>query len=139
MTRSNNGMKIRTRRGFNTCKTTVERIGYKYSIISVTMCSHLLVHILPHIQTHLHYTKHRMIPHLSPFTLKTLFPLHLSFQISQGISFTLKLFLPIIWELFPPILTYHLHFHSPQEDVMARRKEALGIVEQRFKKRTGSH
>lgn len=56
------------------------------------MCSHLLVHILPHIQTYLRYTKYRMIPHLGPSTPKTLFPLHLSFQMSQGISFTLKLF-----------------------------------------------
>lgn len=139
MTTSNSGMKMRTRRGFSTCNIMVERIGYKCSIISVSRCSHLLAHILPHIQTHFHYTKYRVIPHPSPFTPKTLFPLHLSFQISQGASFTrpVAVFLPIVWDLSPHILTY-LQFHSPQENVTARRKEGekeLGIVEQGFKRK----
>lgn len=88
MTRSNNGMKIRTRRGFSTCNTMVKKISYKYFIISVSMCSYLLLHILSHIQRHFSQTKYKMIPYL--LVTLYLFPLHstlVSRYLKEPVSF----------------------------------------------------
>ena len=147
MTRSNNGMKIRTKKGFSTCNTMVKRISYKCSIMSVSMCFHLRVCILSHIQTHFHHTVYRMIPHLSVPLYPRLYYSCIAHQlpnIQRNKFHSALVFLSINQEFFPPICSDLIQFHNQGKNVMVRRKERekkeLGTVEQNKElKITGSH
>lgn len=112
--------------------------------MSVSMCSHLHVCTLSHIQTHFHHTMYRMIPHPSVSLHPRLyFPCiaHYLPNIPRNQFHSEPVFLSINWELSPPIFTYLLQHHSQGKNVMARRKEwekeELGIVEQEFKRYLG--
>ena len=141
MTRSNNGMKIRTRRGFSTCNIMVKRINYTYSSTSsVSMCSHLLVCTLTFKHSFIVLSMEWL--HLSQsFIPRTLFALH-STSASQYPTEQISL-----WTCFSVqsvgnfSLPISLIFScSTAQGKMWRRegeKEELGIIKQGLKKELG--
>lgn len=133
MTRSNSGMKIRTRRGFSTCNTIVKRISYKCfilrtPIVLIGLCTFSLIFKHTFIILNTEWF-HSSVPlqHLR-FYFPCIAP---QFSNIPGNQFHSELvFLSVNWELFSPIFSYLLHFHSPKENVIARkRKKRMKIGE----------
>ena len=140
-------MKIRTKKGFSTCKTMVKRISYTCSIMSVSICFHLHVCILSHIQTNFHHTMYGVIPHLSvPLHPRLYYPCiaHQLPNIPRNQFHSAPVFLSVNQEFFPPVCSNLIQFHNQGKNVTVRRKEGekkeLGTVEQNKElKITGSH